>query len=546
MLVKGASSLDDAVDQFYENPLKFTRRPPSSMSSVRSPISPVSPTFTAMTGNSSSPTAEPPTRVADFSPIYPSPPSSTVSGSVTSTQRRVHTNEVIEAAKIRAGGEQEMQHLLQNVQLFLHIYNPEIEPERECGYPCSCIMHKYIQRKMERLEIQEIWSKAVMYPGEKHYHDCTQVRLFNNNPYRGAVASPYGFSGSTFYGVQRPDPQYHAKFLQQMITLNDSLNTKAQAAVDAIEPSFNIWEVDQLQSSMSNIGIGSSINRIVTGEKSKRASLKKALSIRSSEEKVASKTSKIFSEARALVDSILKEENGRWPEPEDRQIVAAYQEQVGMTQKVAELRTRNPVQYLHLLKAGYFEPIPIAWVQKGSNPLKFTIDASVGWRGITPAWRGYKDTAEERLYWVLNHRMDNTATRSKPDIMSALNSAHARMEQAVEPPAIYHAQDDACHLQQTCKGYSKQVMPPPFRLVDAPQQPTDDTVILLDVSGSMDSQPRRPEYNQFLIMKHKMSHQPKNKGTLYINGLALQITDCSPRRGPSHHSSLHQRNGQSR
>ncbi|KAF3385076.1 hypothetical protein F1880_001860 [Penicillium rolfsii] len=511
LFLETATSVDDAVDQFFENPLKFNRRPPSSISSVRSPISPVSPTLTAMTGTTTSPAAEPPTRGAEFSPMYPSPPLSTVSESVTSSQRRVHTNEVIEAAKIRARGEQEMQHLLQNVQLFLHVYNPEIEPERECGYPCSCIMHKYIQRKMERLDIQEMWSKAVMYPGEKHYHDCTQARLFNNNPYRGAVTTPYGFSGSAFNGVQRPDPQYHAKFLQQMTTMNESLNTKARLAVDAIEPSFNIWEVDQLQSSMSNLGIGPSINRVPTGGKSKRASWKKALSIKSSEEIVASKTSKIFCEARALVDSILKEENGRWPELEDRQIAAAYQEQVGMAQKVAELRTRHPVQYLHLLKAGYFEPIPIAWVQKGSNPLMFTIDASVGWRGITPAWRGYKDTAEERLYWVLNHRQGTTGTISKPDIMSTLNSARARMEQAVAPPSTYYAQDDICHLQQTPTGYSKQVMPPPIRLVDAPSRPTDETVILLDVSGSMDSQARRPEYNQFLITRYRMTSQPKNK-----------------------------------
>jgi hypothetical protein len=200
-----------------------------------------------------------------------------------------------------------------------------------------------------------------------------------------------------------------------------------------------------------------------------------------------------------------------------------------------------------LLKAGYFEPIPRAWVKPGSNPLKFTIDSSVGWRGITPTWRGYRDTAEERLYWVLNHRLSN-ATILKPDIISALKSAQARMEQAIEPPSIYYSQDDTCHhLQQAFKGYSKQVMPPPSRLVDAPQQPTDDTVILLDASGSMDSQPRRPEYNQFLIMKHKMISQPKNKGTLYIaDELTFQITDCSPRRGPSNYPSLHQRNVQPR
>lgn len=403
--------------------------------------------------------------------------------------------------------------MLQSVQVSLHIFNPEIEPERECPYPCNCLIHRYIQRKLARLNVQELWAKAVMYPGEKYYHDCTQVRLFNNNPYQ-IVVSPYGFGGSSYYGIQRPDPQYHAKFVRQTIKLNDSLNVKAQSAVDAVEPSFNIWEIEQLQSSMSNIGIGPSINHDHNGEKSKRATLKKALSIRSSQEKVASKTSKIFAEARELRDSILKEENGRWPEPEDRQIITAYQEQVGLAEKIAKLRIQCPIQYLHLLKAGYFEPIPIAWARQASNPLKFAIDAAAGWRGLTPAWRGYEDTAEERLYWVLNHRLGTSATRLKPDSISALNLARERMAQAVEPPPIYYAPDDTCHLQHTSKGYSRQVMPPPFRAFDAPQQRTDDTMILLDVSGSMDFQPRRPEYNQFLITGYTMSTQPKNKGRL--------------------------------
>jgi hypothetical protein len=263
---------------------------------------------------------------------------------------------------------------------------------------------------------------------------------------------------------------------------------------------------------MSNISIGSSRKGDHLGEKSKRSTLKKALSIQSSEEKVASKTSKIFSEARELRDSILREEHGRWPELEDRQIVMTYQNQVGLTQKVAELRSRCPLQYLHLLKAGYFEPIPVAWAKQASNPLKFTIDAAAGWRGITPAWRGYEDTAEERLYWVLNHRPGDTPARLKPDSISALELALARMAQAVEPPPIYYAADDTCHVRHTSKGYSKQVIPPPFRSFDAPQQPTDDTMILLDVSGSMDFQPRRPEYNQFLITGFTRSTQPKNKG----------------------------------
>lgn len=462
------------------------------------------------------------------------------------SQRKAHTNGLINAANLRARDEQEMQNMLQSVQVSLQIYNPEIEPEKECGYPCNCPIHKYLQRKWDRLPVQELWAKAVMYPGEKYYHDCTQIRLFNNNPYIGAVVSPYGFSGSSYYGMQRPDPNYHAKFVIQTIKLNNSLNAKAQAAIYAKEPSFNIWEIEQLQASMSNIGIGPSKSREQIAEKSKRSTLKKALSIRSSEEKVAIKTSKIFSEARELRDSIVNEENGRWPGPEDRQIVTTYQEQVGLAEKIAELRTENPLQYLHLLRAGYFEPIPTAWATQNSNPLKFVIDGAAGWRGITPAWRGYEDTAEERLYWVLNHRTGDTAVRLKPDIISELNLARARMAQAVEPPPMYYADDDTCHIQHTSRGYSKQVMPPPFRAFDAPQQPTDDTMILLDVSGSMDFQPRRPEYNQFLITGYTLSTQPKNKGKLRITPrIILQHTDLS-RPGGSNHPPLHRRHVQPR
>lgn len=71
-----------------------------------------------------------------------------------------------------------------------------------------------------------------------------------------------------------------------------------------------------------------------------------------------------------------------------------------------------------VVKAGYFEPIPTHWSDQLSNPLKFTIEAAGGWRGITPAWRGYEDTAEERLYWVLNHREGVATTRMKPDFIS--------------------------------------------------------------------------------------------------------------------------------
>ena len=105
-----------------------------------------------------------------------------------------------------------------------------------------------------------------------------------------------------------------------------------------------------------------------------------------------------------LADTIVTEESGRWPDAMTRNIAMAYQEHVGMAHKIATLRMKQPIQYLHLLRAGYFEPIPIAWATLNSNPLKFSIEAASGWRGITPQWRGYEDTAEERLYWVLNHR----------------------------------------------------------------------------------------------------------------------------------------------
>jgi hypothetical protein len=184
-----------------------------------------------------------------------------------------------------------------------------------------------------------------------------------------------------------------------------------------------------------------------------------------------------------------------------------------MTQKIADLRTRRPIQYLHLLRAGYFEPIPVAWANQASNPLKFSIEAAAGWRGITPAWRGYEDTAEERLYWVLNHREDSRGARMKPDFISEMNMARDRMARAVEPPPQYYSVNDTCHLQHTSTGYSKQVMPAPFVAHDRPELPTDDTMILLDVSGSMDFDPLRPNYDQYLVTGYSRSTQPKNKGS---------------------------------
>ena len=106
----------------------------------------------------------------------------------------------------------------------------------------------------------------------------------------------------------------------------------------------------------------------------------------------------------------------------------------------------------------------------------------------------------------------------KPDFISEMNMANARMATAVEPPPEYFSPNDTCHLQHTSAGYSKQVMPSPFRPADRPEVPSDDTMILLDVSGSMDFDPMRPVYNQYLITGYMKSTQPKNKGKLDLVG----------------------------
>lgn len=389
------------------------------------------------------------------------------------------------------------------------------------------------------LLLYEYAAYALEYVGEKHYHDSYQMSVFSSsNPYRFRVVSPYGNSWGSTWGVQRPHPRYYTLSVQQTIQLNATLNTQAQSAINAQEPRYNIWEVDEVAASLSNMAItsGESVNgdqetnkgqpsekrqsiaappaqnSPVSSKPSRFAGLKKALAIKSPEEKEASRMEKLSAQARQLRNAILQEENGRWPDKEWRQLAAAYVDKVGMTRKVAHLRSCQPLQYLHLLRAGYFEPIPVAWANLASNPLKFSIEAAVGWRGITPSWRGYEDTAEERLYWVLNHREGSVGTRLKPDIISAMNLARARMASAVEPPPVYFTLNDTCHVQHTSDGYSKQVMPPPFRAYDAPEASTDDTMILLDVSGSMDFDPLRPNYNEYLITGYSRSTQPKNKG----------------------------------
>ncbi|KAM0465778.1 hypothetical protein ACHAPV_000722 [Trichoderma viride] len=402
-----------------------------------------------------------------------------------------------------------MQNILQNVQLAHRIFNSDIEPEHDVDTFCGCDIHQYKGLKVRRLDVQNKWSEAVMYP------------------------------------------------VHQTISLNAQLNEEAQSAINAREPKMNIWDLENPDISRSIVaseasststkkgdtGLASdksekkgeqsspTTNATVNGNSESSSSskpsrfitLKKAFSIKSPEEKAAIKLEKALAQCKQLHDEILQEENGRWPDAEWRQIVGTYQNKVGMANTIAQMRQRSPIQYLHMLRAGYFEPISVAWANQISNPLKFTVDASAGWRGITPAWRGYDDTAEERLYWVLNHRA-GAGGRLKPDIISALDMARRRMASAVEPPPAYFAADDTCHLQHTSDGYSKQVMPPPFRPYDVPETASDDSVILLDVSGSMDFEPMRPLYNEYLITGYTRSTQPKNKDT--AKAIVRRFTDA--------------------
>ncbi|KAJ6787386.1 hypothetical protein PWT90_08600 [Aphanocladium album] len=494
----GANTVEEAVTAYYHNPAKYSGG--AKMTSGKSNAEP-------MTSSDGSETL-PAYRSAEQSPI------------------QNHTNAVIQAADIRARDEQEMQNMLQTVQFQYRIYNPDLEPEHELEQYCNCLIHQYKRRKWERRKVQEMWSKAVISQdgtGEKAYDNLyfTQAAIFTNNAYRFKVVSPYygrnayGWGQSTSlwqsWSPPRPDPNYYTQYLQETIELNAMLNAKAQSSVEAREPAISIWEIDDLAKAASALtleGLPQSKNvskdsvtpsddkteqkqqkipvaGSVNSER-RQSWFKKVFSGKTPEEKEARRLQKLSASCGALRNSILQEEHARWPTQEWRRIVHDYQWKVGMTEKIAELRQKYPIQYLHLLRAGYFEPIPVAWADQASNPLKFTIEGMEGWRGITPTWRGFEDTAEERLYWVLNHRQGLTGQRLKPDIISALEMARRRMASAVEPPPQYFSATDTCHVQHTTEGYSKQVMPPQFRAFDAPETAADDTMILLDVSGCTD------------------------------------------------------------
>lgn len=73
-----------------------------------------------------------------------------------------------------------MQNMLQRVQLNYRIYNTDIEPEHDVDMVCFCEIHQYQSRKYYRLDVQKMWSRAVMYPG-RHATGADMSRSACNN-----------------------------------------------------------------------------------------------------------------------------------------------------------------------------------------------------------------------------------------------------------------------------------------------------------------------------------------------------------------------------
>ncbi|KAJ5206348.1 hypothetical protein N7491_003032 [Penicillium cf. griseofulvum] len=492
--LEGAETLEDAISRYYEVQNETTD--PSL-------LSPTTLTMDAMDAE------------ADMRP----PP---YASSPISELAHHHTNIFTAAANIRCKDEQDMKATLHSIQHACLIFNGDIEPEHTMEYcNCNCDVHKYKDAKAARLPVQEMWSKAVIYPGESAYYDSHSSALIMKSPY-SRVPSPFQLATSGTYITAKPTRSGYNQYLRKTIELNASLNTAAQAAIEAKEPTSTIWDTEETsvpdeanpmtpsdtrQPAVQDLTLQNNPSGPLaeSPKLSTFSSLKRMLSKKTSEEK----EEKSAIDTKGLRMAILEEEQGRWPNQEWQRLVAAYQETVGIRQKTAGLRARHPIQYLHLLRAGYFEPIPVAWAKSTSNPLKFIIDAFGGWRGVTPSWRGYKDLAEERLYWV----MDNTegiVRNKKPDAISSMNMARSRMESAIGTPMEYFSRDDICNAQSISETYSNQVMSP-FRPSGQPAAPLDETMILLGVSRSMNFAPFRPNYDEHLITGYSASNQPKSK-----------------------------------
>jgi hypothetical protein len=71
-----------------------------------------------------------------------------------------------------------MQNMLQRLQLAYRIYNSDIEPEHDADYYCGCAIHQYKLKKMNRVGVQEMWSKAVMYAGQYQHLLICQLLVY--------------------------------------------------------------------------------------------------------------------------------------------------------------------------------------------------------------------------------------------------------------------------------------------------------------------------------------------------------------------------------
>lgn len=70
-----------------------------------------------------------------------------------------------------------MQTTLQSVQFAYGIYNSDIEPEHDVDWYCTCPIHRYKNMKANRLGVHDMWSKAVMYPGQYPKTSCYDTGL---------------------------------------------------------------------------------------------------------------------------------------------------------------------------------------------------------------------------------------------------------------------------------------------------------------------------------------------------------------------------------
>ncbi|KAJ7757639.1 hypothetical protein B0H16DRAFT_1824059 [Mycena metata] len=396
-----------------------------------------------------------------------------------------HTNVVIEAARIRSLDEQEMQNQLQAAQYDAAIQNTTprlgvlakpVDTDGPNGTACQHTISGPLPFDILR-----------NYDDSYGGNDTSVFGMFLCNPYQSSVVSPFGPAWGRSY---RPVPvaSYHMTAIHQTIDLNRRLNDQAQRIVDAVEPKARIWDAlptdKKASSDVRKETFLSELRTIVSGKAQARAEAQVLI--------------------RTLAQSILDEEAGRWPDQTTRDIVANYRTKTGMVNKIKLLRDAQPIQYLHLLRVGYFEPIPVAWADQVSNPLKFSIEAG-DHSGVARGTSG---------------------VRMKPDVISEMNMARDRMASAVEPPTEYFSSDDQCHVQHKTDsdGYSKQVLPKPFHAYDLPETPNDDTMILLDVSGSMDYDPVRPVYAKYLITGYEPSSQPRNKDV--AKAIVRRFTDA--------------------